>query len=325
MAATVSLCSVPTLQFFDNRGLPAAGGTVLTQVGGVNYPTYQDSGGTTALPNPIPLNARGEISNATGATCQLFLVTGQIYTFTVYDVSGNQLDSFAYMVANATSADIANLQAQITAFSTSFTTGTLTVTGSSTLHAVTATTLSVSGASTLTGGATLGGNLAMGGNAITGATNITASGTVTAASVVTSAATPAWSVHAANAQSVSGIVNYATQDVLTGATYASGTITISAGNAGTYLIEGSATLTFAGGVAGGCALTLYHNGVSAGPINNFSLAASGAINVSGNISGSVCGLVALAVGDTVGIQYTSGGGGTIAATFGAFCGHRIGP
>jgi len=108
MAATVSLCSVPTLQFLDNRGVPAAGGTVLTQVGGVNYPTYQDSGGTTALPNPIPLNARGEISNATGATCQLFLVTGQIYTFTVFDANSNQLDSFAYMVANATSAGPCN-------------------------------------------------------------------------------------------------------------------------------------------------------------------------------------------------------------------------
>src|SRR5208282_6737847 len=44
------------------------------------------------LPNPIPLNSRGEISNAAGASCQLFLQQNIVYTFTLYDANGNQLN-----------------------------------------------------------------------------------------------------------------------------------------------------------------------------------------------------------------------------------------
>lgn len=89
---TVSIAPNPILQFFNNNGAPNAGGSVLTQVGEVNYPTYQDSAGTIPLPNPIPLNSRGEISNASGVSCQLFLVPGFTYVFTLYDVNGNQLN-----------------------------------------------------------------------------------------------------------------------------------------------------------------------------------------------------------------------------------------
>ncbi|HWY26261.1 MAG TPA: hypothetical protein VNX47_15155, partial [Nevskia sp.] len=116
MAATVSLTPPLILQFFNNAGQPNAGGSVLTQVGGINYPTYQDTGGSIALPNPIPLNSRGEISNAAGVSSQLFLVHGQIYTFTIYDANGNQIGMAASVPAIATAADIASLQAQITAF-----------------------------------------------------------------------------------------------------------------------------------------------------------------------------------------------------------------
>lgn len=90
MVAVVA-CPVPVLQFFDNTGNPAAGGSLLTQVGGVNYITYSDIGGVTALPNPIPLNSRGEISTASGVSSQLFLVAGVVYTFTLYDAYGNQI------------------------------------------------------------------------------------------------------------------------------------------------------------------------------------------------------------------------------------------
>lgn len=92
MTATVALSPPPILQFFNNAGRPNAGGSVLTQVGGVNYPTYQDSAGAVPLPNPIPLNSRGEISTSVGASAQLFLVGGVIYTFTVYDKDGNQIN-----------------------------------------------------------------------------------------------------------------------------------------------------------------------------------------------------------------------------------------
>jgi hypothetical protein len=98
MAASVSLVVPPILSFMDNSGRPNVGGSLLTQVGGVNYPTYSDSGGTTLLPNPLPLNSRGEVSNAAGASCQLFLVQGQTYVFTLYDALGNQIDTFTYGV-----------------------------------------------------------------------------------------------------------------------------------------------------------------------------------------------------------------------------------
>ena len=85
------LCPVPILQFFDNSGNPAVGGSVLTQIGGSNAATYQDVGLTTPLPNPIPLNSRGEVSTSFGASAQCFLTPNQVYTFTLFDANGNQL------------------------------------------------------------------------------------------------------------------------------------------------------------------------------------------------------------------------------------------
>lgn len=85
------LATPPILQFFAANGNPLVGGSVLTQVGGVNTATYSDSGLTTALPNPIPLNARGEISTAAGASAQCFLTPNTVYTFTVSDANGNQI------------------------------------------------------------------------------------------------------------------------------------------------------------------------------------------------------------------------------------------
>lgn len=101
MGANVFLAPTPILQFFNNAGQPNAGGSVLTQVGGVNYPTYQDSAGNTPLPNPIPLNSRGEISNTSGISCQLFLAAGVTYVFTQYDAQGNQIGQASWMGSNA--------------------------------------------------------------------------------------------------------------------------------------------------------------------------------------------------------------------------------
>jgi hypothetical protein len=92
MATAVTISPVGIQFFLNNQGQPNAGGTLLTQVGGVNTATYQDAAGNTPLPNPIPLNSRGEISNAAGISCQLFLQTGIVYTFTLFDAAGNQLN-----------------------------------------------------------------------------------------------------------------------------------------------------------------------------------------------------------------------------------------
>jgi hypothetical protein len=110
----VALSPAPILQFFNNLGQPNSGGSILTQVGGINTATYQDPAGATPLPNPIPLNSRGEVSNAGGATCQLFLTPGITYTFTLFDANGNQLNQAIYVASNAAAganSDITSLSA----------------------------------------------------------------------------------------------------------------------------------------------------------------------------------------------------------------------
>jgi hypothetical protein len=72
-------------------------GSVLTQVSGVNAATYQDSALSTPLPNPIPLNSRGEISSSAGASQQCFLTPNTVYTFTLSDANGNQLWTANYV------------------------------------------------------------------------------------------------------------------------------------------------------------------------------------------------------------------------------------
>jgi len=100
MATAVTIAPTPILAFLNNQGQPCVGGTLLTQVGGVNTATYQDSAGTIPLPNPIPLNNRGEISNAAGISCQLFLATGVAYTFTLFDANGNLLNQAIYVATS---------------------------------------------------------------------------------------------------------------------------------------------------------------------------------------------------------------------------------
>lgn len=94
------IASLPILPFFLNNGELAVNGSILTQVGGVNAATYADSGLTTPLPNPIPLNSRGEISDAAGNSKQLFLTPNTVYTFTFYDGpngTGNQIWQATYV------------------------------------------------------------------------------------------------------------------------------------------------------------------------------------------------------------------------------------
>lgn len=91
------IAPTPILQFFNNLGAPNVGGSILTQVGGINTATYQDSGLATPLPNPIPLNSRGEVSNVSGLSCQLFLTPGIVYVFTMFDANGNQLNQASYV------------------------------------------------------------------------------------------------------------------------------------------------------------------------------------------------------------------------------------
>lgn len=104
MGTSVAQSPTPILQFLSNAGLMNVGGSLLTQVGGVNYPTWQDAAGATPLPNPIPLNSRGEISNTSGVSVPLYLAQGVVYQFTLYDANGNQIWVDDNVVAQGTAA-----------------------------------------------------------------------------------------------------------------------------------------------------------------------------------------------------------------------------
>lgn len=98
--ATGVACPPIILQFTLNNGQLAAGGSVLTQVGGINAATYQDINLATPLPNPINLNSRGEIANAAGISVQLFLTPNTVYVFTLFDGpngTGNQINVATYV------------------------------------------------------------------------------------------------------------------------------------------------------------------------------------------------------------------------------------
>lgn len=98
--ATGVLLTPPIVQLLGNNGQPAVNGSVLTQVGGINTATFQDSGLTTPLPNPIPLNNRGEVSTSNGISSQCFLTPNVVYTFTLFDGpngTGNQIWSASYV------------------------------------------------------------------------------------------------------------------------------------------------------------------------------------------------------------------------------------
>jgi hypothetical protein len=64
-------------QFFDNNGVPLAGGLLYTYQAGSSTPlvTYTDNGGTVANANPIVLDASGRTPQ------QIWLLTGYSYKF----------------------------------------------------------------------------------------------------------------------------------------------------------------------------------------------------------------------------------------------------
>ena len=66
----------PIQQFTDGNGVPLVGGLLFIYEAGTVTPqaAYTSSSGATALPNPIVLNARGEVApSATGTSCGLWL------------------------------------------------------------------------------------------------------------------------------------------------------------------------------------------------------------------------------------------------------------
>lgn len=91
MAVTLSSLAGAGAQFFDNNGVPLAGGLIYTYLAGTNTPaaTYTSSTGLIAHSNPIVLDAAGRI-----ATGEVWLTSGVDYKFLVKTSVGVQLGSY---------------------------------------------------------------------------------------------------------------------------------------------------------------------------------------------------------------------------------------
>jgi hypothetical protein len=89
-------------QFFDNNGVPLAGGLIYTYQAGSSTPlvTYTDNGGTIANANPIVLDASGRTPQ------EIWLLTGFSYKFILRDSDGvliQTLDNIYPILQNAPS------------------------------------------------------------------------------------------------------------------------------------------------------------------------------------------------------------------------------
>ena len=91
MAVTLSSLAGAGAQFFDDNGVPLAGGLIYTYAAGTTTPavTYTSSTGLTAHANPIVLDAAGRI-----ATGEVWLTTGVDYKFLVKTSTNVQLGSY---------------------------------------------------------------------------------------------------------------------------------------------------------------------------------------------------------------------------------------
>ena len=91
MSVTLSSLAGAGAQFFDNNGVPLAGGLIYTYAAGTTTPeaTYTSSTGITAHANPIVLNAAGRI-----ATGEVWLTSGVDYKFIVQTSLFVQLGSY---------------------------------------------------------------------------------------------------------------------------------------------------------------------------------------------------------------------------------------
>lgn len=82
MTVNLSLFAGAGWQFFDNNGVPLAGGKLYTYAAGTTTPqtTYTSSSGSVANSNPIILNAAGRLSGSG----EIWLTEGTTYKFVLY-------------------------------------------------------------------------------------------------------------------------------------------------------------------------------------------------------------------------------------------------
>ena len=120
MAVNLSMLAGAGAQFFDNNGIPLAGGLVYTYAAGTNTPqaTYTTSAGSIAHANPIVLDSAGRIPTGgeiwlTDAVSYKFVLqTSAAVTIATYDnVTGNSSGIYAAFAASSGSSLVGFIQA----------------------------------------------------------------------------------------------------------------------------------------------------------------------------------------------------------------------
>ena len=90
MSVSLSLFAGAGGQFFDNNGIPLAGGLLYTYAAGTTTPqaTYTTSAGSIANANPIVLDSAGRTAN------EIWLTAGSTYKFLLKTSTGTQIGSY---------------------------------------------------------------------------------------------------------------------------------------------------------------------------------------------------------------------------------------
>ena len=116
MAVNLSMFAGVGAQFFDNNGVPLAGGLIYTYLAGTSTPaaTYTTSTGLIAHANPIVLDAAGRVPGG-----EIWLTTGTSYKFVLYTAASVLIASYDNVTGNGFISLIANFTG--TGSQTSFT------------------------------------------------------------------------------------------------------------------------------------------------------------------------------------------------------------
>jgi len=93
-------------QYFDNNGVPLAGGLIYTYQAGTSTPlaTYTDNGGTVANANPIVLDSAGRVPY------EIWMFTGYSYKFVIQSATATSiqtLDNLYPILQNAPAVAVA--------------------------------------------------------------------------------------------------------------------------------------------------------------------------------------------------------------------------
>jgi hypothetical protein len=108
MTVDISLFAGAGAQFFDDNGVPLAGGLIYSYAAGTTTaaPTYTSATGLTANSNPIVLNAAGRVEE------EIWLEAGDLYKFILEDANEVQIGSWDNIPgisnANTLAAQLAN-------------------------------------------------------------------------------------------------------------------------------------------------------------------------------------------------------------------------